>query len=231
MAKKKSNKNSEEPFEAVHGALSRTEQFIENNQKLIMYVVIGIILVALAVIGYKKFIKEPKEKEASSQIFVAEYYFERDSFRLALEGDGSNLGFLDIIDEYGRTDVGNLAYYYAGVCYMRLQDFETAIEYLDKFSTKDDMLGPMAIGLKADAFAELNDMDKAIKLYLKAAEEGDNDFISPLFLMRAGLAYEKQGEYQKALEVYERIEKEYYGTNEQRSIEKYITRVKMNLGE
>jgi len=229
MAKKKSKKGTEEPFEAVHGALSRTEQFIENNQKLIIYIVLGIVLVVLAIIGFRKFILEPKQKEAASQIFVAEYYFERDSFQLALEGDGSNLGFLDIIDEYGRTSVGNLAYYYAGACYMRLQDFETAIEYLDKYKAKDDMLGPISIGLKGDAYAELGETDKAIKLYLEAAKKADNEFVSPLYLMRAGLAYENNGEYQKALEIYERIEKEYYGTNEQRNIEKYITRVKIML--
>ena len=223
------NNKAEEPFEAVQGALSKTEQFIENNQKLILYIVIGIIAVVMIVLGYNKFILEPKQKEAATQAFVAEYYFEMDSFSLALEGDGSNLGFLDVIDEYGRTDVGNLAYYYSGVCYMRLGDFETALEYLDHYKKKDDMLGPLAIGLMGDANAELGDMEKAAELYIKAADKAENDFISPLFLLRAGIVFENLGNYQEALELYQRIEKEYYGTNEQRNIEKYLTRVKLKL--
>lgn len=230
MAKNKSVKKSEEPFEAVQGALSKTEQFIENNQKTILYVVAGIIILVLVIVGYKRFILEPKQKEAATQVFVAEYYFEVDSFQLALEGDGSNLGFLDIIDEYGRTDVGNLSYYYAGVCYMRLGDFESALSYLKKYDGDDDMLGPLSIGLMGDANAELGNMEEAVKLYEKAAKEAENDFISPLYLMRAGLAYEKLGDFDKALKVYEQIEKEYYGTNEQRNIEKYLTRVKLQMG-
>ncbi|HOE04418.1 MAG TPA: tetratricopeptide repeat protein [Bacteroidales bacterium] len=232
MAKKKQNlKQSEDNLGAFESTLSRTEQFIEKNQKTIIYVVIGIVLLVGGYIGYRSFIQQPREKEAAATAFVAEYYFEIDSFKLALEGDGKNAGFLDIIDDYGSTDVGNLANYYAGVCYMRLGQFETAIDYLEDFDADDNMLKPLSVGLIGDANAELGKMEEAIANYEKAAKLAENEFLSPIYLMRAGLAYESLNKWDKALEVYNRIDKEYYGTTEQRNIEKYITRAKLKAGK
>ena len=80
---------------------------------------------------------QPKEVDAQSQIFRAEQYFEKDSFKLAFEGDGDALGFNDIIDEYGVTETANLAHYYAGICYLRLGEYENAIDDLKSFDSND----------------------------------------------------------------------------------------------
>jgi len=130
MAKKKDV--AEERIEAVESALSRTEQFIESNQKTLTYIVGGIIVVIILFFGYKRFISDPKEKSAQKAIFQAEYYFEKDSVDLALYGDGENYGFLEIIDDYGSTDVGNLAKYYAGLCFYNKGEYEVAIDHLKK---------------------------------------------------------------------------------------------------
>ena len=107
MAKKKTKQ--EDNLQELESALTRTEQFIEDNQKMISYIVGGIIVVVAAYLGFNKFYLQPKEKEALSQMFMAENYFERDSFNLAINGDGNYLGFLDIIEDYGITKSANLA--------------------------------------------------------------------------------------------------------------------------
>ena len=56
-----------------------------------------------------------------------------------------------------------------------------------------------------------------------------NTFSTPIYLMKAGQLYEVLEEYDNALEIYQRIEKEYNNTNEGRAIEKYITRVKLQI--
>ena len=70
-------------------------------------------------------------------MFMAEKYFELDSFNLALNGNTEHLGFLDIIDDYKRTKSANLANYYAGLCYYYLGDYELAIDYVSDFSTSN----------------------------------------------------------------------------------------------
>ncbi len=229
MAKKKKKAPENDGFKNVESALSRAENFIETNQKAFMWGIGGILAIVLIIIGYYKFIREPRIQEAWSESYKAEYYFEKDSFNLALNGDGAYPGFLDIIDDYSRTPMGNAANYYAGVCYMRLGDYESAIDCLEDFDSDDPMVGAMAICLIGDAYMELDNIDEALEYYLDASEHANNDFLSPMFLMKAGKTYEIMNNFQEALNIYKKIETEYYGTKQQENIEKYIKRCEMKL--
>ena len=211
---------------AVEEALGKTEQFVEKNQKLLMYAIMGVIIVVLVYFGYQKFYISPMEKNAQDQIFMAQKYFEMDSLNRALYGDGNALGFLDIIDDYGRTKSGNLAKYYAGICYLRMGNFEEAIDYLESHDPVDQNVGPMALGAIGDAYMELNEPDRAVAYYLEAANDVDNDFTSPMFLYKAGMTYEMLGAYEDAYDAYNRIFMEYYKSVEARSIERNIARMK-----
>ena len=153
MAKKKM-KPASQGIEGVESALTKTERFIEENQKMLTYIVLGIVVIIAGYLGYHRFILGPTEVEAQSQMFVAEQYFEKDSFNLALYGDGNYFGFLDIIDEYGITKSKNLAFYYAGISFLNLGDYESAIDYLKKFDSDDKMVGPIASGAMGDAYFE-----------------------------------------------------------------------------
>lgn len=216
-------------IQAVEEALSRTEMFLEKNQKLILYILGGIVLIFGGYFGYQKFIKLPKNREAQEKMFVAEKYWEKDSLNLALNGDGLNLGFLDIIDDYGRTPGGNQSRFYAGAIYLKQGNYTEAIKLLKKFKSKDPMVGPTALRMLGDAHLELNNPKEAVTYYLEAAEKADNDLLTPEFLLRAGNTYEIMKDWQKALETYTRIRKEYPATFRSSNIEKYITRVEMYI--
>ena len=222
MAKKKDK--TEEGIVAVEEVLGKTEQFIENNQKVLSLIVGVIVILILGFFAFKRFYVEPRETEAREQIFMAEKYFESDSLNLALFGDGNYPGFLDIIDDYSLTETANLAKYYAGISYLNMGDFESAIDYLDSYTGKDQIVAPMALGAIGDAYMELDDQSKAASYYMDAAEENVNDFTSPLFYLKAGWAYELMGKYDKALKVYKKIQSEFPKSNEAREIEKYIAR-------
>lgn len=228
MSKKKID-HTEARIESVENALSRTEQYIEENQKSLTIIVVAIAIIVGGYLGYKKLYLAPAENETQKQMFVAEQYFEKDSFNLALQGDGSNLGFLDIIDEYGITKSANLAHYYAGISYLHLGKFENAIEYLKKFDVNDKLVSSVALGAIGDAYVELGQLDEGTDFYLKAADNNENDFTSAIYLMKAGLVYEKQGNYNKALEVYQKIKRDFPQSDEARDIGKYITEVKIKL--
>lgn len=226
---RKKDQAQETTFENVEQALSRTEYFIEKNQKIITTITVVVAILVLAFLGYKKYIVQPKVKEAQEVIFPAQQYFERDSFNLALNGDGNNLGFLDIIDDYSITPSGNIAKYYAGVCYLNLGQYQKAIEFLKSYSAEDIMTSIMAKGAMGDAYIELGNINKGIDAYMKAANFNINNFTTPLFIMKAAQTHFAEGDYSKALELYKRIEKEFTESNEYRSIEKYISRAEAML--
>jgi tetratricopeptide (TPR) repeat protein len=216
-------------FQSVENALSRTEQYIEENQKSLSIIILAIVVVVGGYLGYKKFYLEPTNREAQSAMYVAEQYFEKDSFKLALNGDGANFGFLDIMDEYSITHAANLARYYAGICYLRTGQFEDAIKNLEKFDAEDIMVATVALGAIGDCYTELNENEKAASFYMKAGLRKKNAFTSPLFLKKAGLVFEELKKYDKALKAYETIKKDYPQSEEGRVIEKYITALKIKM--
>ena len=231
----KEKTTQDEGLQNVESALNRTENWFEKNQKIIIIIFAAIVVIALGIIAYVKFVREPKCHEAMTELYKAEFAFAEDSFNLALNGiDGEFSGFAAIVEDYGSTPSGNAARYYAGVCCMRLGEFEDAITYLEGFDSDDPMIGPMAVALVGDANMELGDNDKAAKNYIKAAEKANNDYLTPIFLIKAGNTYEIMGEYQKALDVYTRVQDEYYSVlerNDKTNIEKYIKRAEMHLGK
>ena len=230
MAKK--NKNvSGEGLENIENTLSKTEQFIEKNQKMMMGIMLGLLVIVGGYWAYMKFVKAPMEQEALSQMFVAEQNFEVDSFKLALNGYQTYPGFIQISEDYGSTKAGNLANYYAGVSYMNLGEFDKAIEYLSHFKTKDVMLGSISTGLIGDAYVEKGNFDKAISFYKQASSKNVNEYSTPIYLKKLGLIYEEKGDFKNALTAYQTIFENYKKSNEARTIEKYIARAKINIGE
>lgn len=227
MAKKKHEEiTGDQRLENIGETLSKTEEFIFNNQKIIGIVVSIVILAIVGYFGYNKYYLEPKSQEASEQMFQAQIFFEADSLDKALYGDGNSLGFIDIIEEYGMTKQGNLANYYAGISFLKKNDFEQAIDYLSDFNGTDHLVAPMATGAIGDAYLELGEQEKAAAYYLEAANMDDNGFTTPLFLYKAGQVYELLGNYDKAIRTYTRIKTKYYRSNEGRIVEKNISRVK-----
>ncbi|MFH0843066.1 MAG: tetratricopeptide repeat protein [Bacteroidota bacterium] len=224
MAKNKGE--NPQGLKSVEETLTKTEQFLEQNYKPLLYV-LGTIVVIVGLFWLAKMYLSNRNNEAQSQMFQAEKYLEMDSLSLALYGDGNYLGFLDIADDYKFTRTGNLAMYCAGICYLHLGQYQDAIDMLARYSRKDRMIGSLAIGATGDALVELGDTGKGIEKYLEAAEYAKNAFNTPLFLMKAAELYELNGNYTEALKTYERIRDEYPESTEGSSIEKYIARVKL----
>ncbi|GAF04869.1 tetratricopeptide repeat protein [Saccharicrinis fermentans] len=230
MSNKEKEYATETSMENVEHALSKTEQFIEDNQKVLTIIMFAVIIVIGGYWGAKKLYFAPQEQQAQTEMFQAQNYFEKDSFNLALNGDGMNLGFLEIADDYGMTKPGNLAKYYAGVSYLHLGQFDDAIEYLSSFSCDDELLDATAKGALADAYLEKGNIDEAISNYKKATEV-DNSIVAPAYLLKLGLIYEEQKEYNKAIEVYQRIKDDFKSSLEARSIDKYITRAQISASK
>ena len=230
MSSKKNKEEKGQGFKSIEEGLSKSERFIEKNQKLIIYALAVLVVVVGLYWAYMKFYKQPRENEAIEQMFVAQQNFEVDSFALALNGDAAYPGFIQIIDDYSGTKAANLANYYIGVCYMNIGEFDKAIEYLKDFKTSDKILASEKIGLIGDAYVEKGEYEKSIKYYKNASSKDySNNFSTPIFLKKLGLVYEKLERYEEALEVYEEVYFNYPRSNEARTIEKYVERTKLNM--
>jgi tetratricopeptide (TPR) repeat protein len=182
------------------------------------------VAVACLFLGYQNFYLEPMEKEAQSEMFNAEIYFAKDSFNLALNGDGQFLGFIDIANDYASTKQGELANYYAGISYLQLKDFDNAIDYLKDFNSDDIILSSLALGSIGDCYLELNDTDNALSYYKKAISNSDNSFTTAKYLMKEALFMENNSDFDKALKIYLNIQDNYKDSREAQNIEKYIYR-------
>jgi tetratricopeptide (TPR) repeat protein len=225
MAKNKKDVNPP-TISSVEETLSRTEHYLEENYKTLL-IGLGVIVLLVGLIWLGRLYFNKRNTEAQSQMFQAEKYLELDSLKLALNGDGNYLGFLDIAKDYKFTNSGNLAKYSAGICYLHLGNYKEAIDYLNKYSKKDKVIGSMALGATGDAYVELGDLDKGVSKYVEAADFAKNSFNTPLFLMKAGQIYELQQKFAEALKMYERIKLEYPESTEGTTIDKYIARVKL----
>jgi len=230
MATKKKNENQDKGLETIESTLTKGEQFIEKNQNYIMYAVFAVVVIIGLYWAFLKYHKEPREDDAKTQMFVAEQNFAADSFQLALNGNMNYPGFVTIIEDYSGTKAANLANYYTGVCYMNLGEYDKAIEYLQDFKTKDLLLGSQKYGIIGDAYVEKDDFQNAIKFYKQAVKDNfSNDFSTPIYLFKLGLVYEELQQYEDALSVFENIYYNFPKSNEARTIEKYIERVKLNI--
>lgn len=226
--KKEQEVKGEERLENVESALSKTELWIEEHQKLI-YGIIGAVIILAGIIWGVKALNEKKNANASKEIFTAQKYFEKESYEAALNGDGNYLGFTEVYDNYKSTKAGKLAAYYAGICNMKLGKYEEAIDYLKKFNGKDEIVAPMALGAIGDCYMELDDLNNAVAYYENAANKSKNDFTGPMFLNKAGLTYEIMGDYAKALNCYKTLKADYPLSNEAFEISKNIANMEEKL--
>ena len=215
--------------------LEGIQLFYEKNKNTVNIVAGALAVLIAGFIYYKAYYLPEKETEAANEIFWAQNYFEKDSFNIALkggkmvmspEGQKQMKGFEEVADEYSMTKSGNLANYYAGICYLRTGKFEQAIEMLKNYDGKDKIVSSIAIGAIGDCHMELNQTDEAIKYYSKAADNNANNFTTPYYLKKAAFAQELKGDYDGAVQSLERIQKEYGSTNEGLEIGRDIARVK-----
>ncbi|MBR1851172.1 MAG: tetratricopeptide repeat protein [Bacteroidales bacterium] len=212
----------EETALETNDLLTKGQLFFEKNGKLIIIIVCAILVILALIFGLRKWYFQPRDVQASEEMFAAEQWFGQGNYELALNGNDNHLGFLGMIDEYGNTKAGNLAHYYAGVSQLRLGNYDEAISQLKKYKATDLFTKPMALMCQADAQMEAGRTQEAIDLYLKAAKASDNFVSAPTALFKAGMGYIILGNGAKAIDCFKQIKANYPESSEWSEVDKYM---------
>ena len=219
--------NQQQATPTMEETLNQSEAFFLKYKKAIIGVVIALVVIIAGIVLYKTYVSGPNEIKASTAIAKGQEYFAANNFEMALNGDSTNFkGFAKLADEYSSTQAGNLANLYAGLCYAKLDKWENAVKYLEKYDGADDqMISPAAEGALGNAYAHLNQLDNAVSHLKKAAEKADNNSLSPTFLIQAGEILESQGKNDEALKLYQTVKEKYFNSMASQTIDAYIERV------
>lgn len=221
----KENKNTSVDSKNVEfDELTTTENFFDKNKNILISGGVGIVVVLLGFLGYNKLVAEPNNVESQIEIASAMYDFESDSTEAAINGTNGNIGLEEAADEYKGTSGGDIANYSMGIISMQKGEFETALDYFGNCSFEDVMVANLCIGLQGDCYVELTEYAKAVDFFEKAAAREVNEFTTPLYLKKAGLAYEALEDYSKAIVAYTKIKNNYPQSSEGADITKYIER-------
>ena len=201
--------------------VTKTEAFFEKNKKAIIIAVVAIIAIIVCAILANNYYFEPRQQDASTELAKSQELFQQQDYAKALEG------FQKVAAEYGSTDAGNLAQLYIGLCQAQLGKWQEAVNALESFSARDDqMISPAAEGALGNAYANLNQLDKAVEHLKKAASKADNNSLSPTWLIQAGEILENQGKKAEALKLYQEVKDKYFNSMQYQTIDAYIERVK-----
>ena len=227
-----SNKQEQAP---ATEALNISEAFISKYKKPLILAVVALLVIIAGIFCYKYFVSGPREEKASTALGMGQQYFNQEIFDKALNGDGASYaGFVKIASDYSGTDAGNLANLYAGLCYANLGKWQEAVKYLDESAPSGDaMVSPAAIAALGNAYAHVNQIDKAVSNLKKAASmadskalDGVNYSLAPTFLLQAAILLESQGKTSEALDIYKEIKEKYVNSAlvQSQEIDKYIER-------
>ena len=206
-------------------AVSKTEEFFKKYGNMMYGCILAVLIAALAVLAYNRFILQPKKQQATDQMVQAERWFLSGEYELALTGDDNDPGLLEIIDQYG-SKAGEAVYMYAGIAALKTGDYENAIAQLKKYDGKDPILKGRAEACIGDAYAELQDYANAIAYYQKAAKTTDNA-LAATYILKAGIMAEETGDKAQALSFYKEIKDKWGNAPEAMEIDKYISRIEI----
>jgi len=207
--------------------IAKAKDFWTKFSKPIMIASTVIIVAVGGWYIYQNFFKKPKEEKAVEAMFKAEEYYRIDSANLALNGDGQYDGFLKIISKYGGTDAANLANFYAGDCYIKLNDNEKAVKHLKKFSSSSKLVQARAYKLLGDAYADMGKNADALSYYKKAArhnEDDENSSAEYLFLA-AYLADRVIKDTKEATGLYKELKEKFPKSQQGYDADKYLAQM------
>ncbi|MBR6655694.1 MAG: tetratricopeptide repeat protein [Alistipes sp.] len=214
---------------AVNEVVSKTEKWFEENGKKVIITLVALIILFAGGYAYKYLVMDKNETAAAELIVAAQEHLkgENPNYELALNGNESGAGFLEVIEQYGSTDAGNIAKHYAGICYLRLGDLGNAAKYLEEYdavggSVICGIINAQNLGLQGDVAVEKKEYEKAADLFEEAVEESENNYTAPYYLYKQALALVAAGKNAEAKACCQTLIEKYPNSMEKSAAEKLL---------
>ena len=221
---KKISRRHELRQDQVVTVYARAWDFVDKNRTLIWGIVAALVLLVALAIAYV-FYQQNQEAEAQEAIAAPIRLYEQENYREALDGADGAMGFLAIADEYGGTDAGNLAHFYAADALFNLGEYDQALEHFEDFGKEENYLGASALAGEAAVYENQGEYERAGQLYQRAASHLESELTSPQYLLSAGRAFEEAGNYAGAQAAYETLRDDFPDAPAAQNVDAYLARV------
>lgn len=221
-----SNKNHEAPatgLEEINDSLTHMTAKVQDNKKIIAIASAAVVGIAVLVICYFTFFRNPAIQKANDTIGAAD-------LQLALGNDSVAMAQYMNLADNGSYDAANRAALESAILLYGQGKYEEALKYVEKYSAKDDVIGAGAYSLQGDCLVNLDRLDEAVKAYNKAIDKSDeNPAYTPFFMMKLARVYRAQNNFKEEAEVLEDINEEYplYGQQHNVDVEKLLDRARL----
>lgn len=217
---KKQNGSARTTIEEVNEQITGAVQRVEDNKKMITYVLTGIVAVILLVAGYVYLVRNPNIAKAKEDISVADMALMQNDTAKALEQ------YLAVADQFSNKPA-NRAHLNAAIMLYQQGKFEQAAKQLEDYDPAGNLIGPASQSLLGDCYVNLKQYDKALSAFDKAVKLCDgNELYAPLFILKKATVLHEQGKYADEAAAYQIIKDKYLNfANENRvNVDKYIER-------
>ncbi len=214
-------------IEELNESLSGIEKKVEDNKKMIVWVVAAIVAIAAIILGYVYLIQNPNMEKAKTEIAKADVDYTMGQDSIALNE------YMAVADNYS-NDASNRAGLNAAIILYKQGKYEDAIKYLNKFDAAGTIVGPASQALLGDCYVNLQKYDDAVKYFDKAISlAGENELYTPLFILKKATVLREQQKYAEEAELLQTIKDKYpnFIMGYQVDVDKYLERAKAQAGK
>lgn len=202
---------------------SKIQEFYLEHKTIIISSAIAIILAIGLAIGYHYWQKS-QNKKALQLMSNAQTYFRKGQFKKALHGSEEEFtaGFAQVINKYGGTKAGNLAYYYAAISAYNLGNTQKALKYIEAYDAPDGILGVAPVSFHGTLQMAIENYGKAADLFVRAAEMNTNKSTTPFNYLEAARAFRAANNTEAAIKYTKLILEKYPNSAQAAEAEKLL---------
>ena len=215
---KKISRKHELREDKVITVYAKALEFFDANKPVVYGIGAALLLFFAAFIGFN-YLQGQKQQSAIVEMASAVRQFEQGNYQVALDGLDGEKGLVAVIDEFGGTDAGNLAKFYAADAHFRLGQYDQSLEYFSSYKIEADYIGASALAGEAAVYELRGEFDRAGDLFKRASELFESDVTSPGYLLDAARAYVQAGQLADAMGAYDKIDQSYGDTPEAQQID------------